>query len=270
MPPTRADTHTGGVIPYGRCAEDSGLVADTTAPTKSLAVPLTAFAAGAVVAVLVGVFGKIHDPTLQGTTTLGFRTVIDMKVVLATVVGVLAVLQILGGLWIYGRLGRPAPAWVGPAHRISGAIAVILAVFVAYSCLWALGLESGTLKNGEPVGTRTVVHGVLGCAVMGAFVVKAAAVRSRRAPGLVPAPGRWAALRAADRRGADLGRLVPQHSRLADGRLVTPLERHRDERRRVVGVGRQRGLADGGGDAVAAPPRGTGAAARRRPPWGCR
>ena len=85
-------------------------MADTTAPTKSLAVPLTAFAVGAVVAVLVGVFGKIHDPTLQGTTTLGFRTVIDMKVVLATVVGVLAVLQILGGLWIYGRLGRPAPA----------------------------------------------------------------------------------------------------------------------------------------------------------------
>lgn len=158
-------------------------MADTTAPTKSLAVPLTAFAVGAVVAVLVGVFGKVHDPTLQGTTTLGFRTVIDMKVVLATVVGVLAVLQILGGLWIYGRLGRPAPSWVGTAHRISGAIAVILAVFVAYSCLWALGLESGTLKDGEPVGTRTVVHGVLGCAVMGAFVVKAAAVRSRRAPG---------------------------------------------------------------------------------------
>ena len=56
-------------------------------------------------------------------------------------------------------------------------------MFVAYSCLWALGLESGTLKSGEPVGTRTVVHGLLGCAVMGAFVVKAAAVRSKRAPG---------------------------------------------------------------------------------------
>ena len=127
-------------------------MADTAAPPRSLAVPLTAFAAGAVVAVLVGVFGKVHDPTLQGTTTLGFRTVIDMKVVLGTVVGVLAVLQILGGLWIYGRLGRPAPSWVGTAHRISGAVAVILAVFVAYSCLWALGLESGTLKDGEPVG----------------------------------------------------------------------------------------------------------------------
>jgi hypothetical protein len=180
--PTRA-MHTAWVIPIGRCSEDSGSVADTAAPPRSLAVPLTAFAVGAVVAVLVGVFGKVHDPTLQGTTSLWFRTVIDMKVVLATVVGVLAVLQIFGGLWIYGRLGRPAPPWVGTAHRISGAVAVVLAVFVAYSCLWALGLESGTLKDGEPVGTRTVVHGVLGCAVMGAFVVKAAAVRARRAPG---------------------------------------------------------------------------------------
>jgi hypothetical protein len=158
-------------------------VADVDAPPRSLSVPLTAFAVGAVVAVLVGVFGKVHDPTLDGTTTLGFRTVIDMKVVLATVVGVLAVLQVVGGLWLYGRLGRPAPSWVGPAHRVSGAVAVVLAVFVSYNCLWALGLESGTLKNGEPVGTRTVAHGLLGCAVMGAFVVKAAAVRARRAPG---------------------------------------------------------------------------------------
>ena len=148
-----------------------------------MSVPLTAFVAGAVVAVLVGVFGKVHDPTTQGTTTLWFRTVIDMKVVLSTVVGVLVLLQLLGGLWIFGRLGRPAPSWVGPAHRACGAVAVVLAVFVSYNCLWALGLESGTLKNGEPVSTRTVAHGLLGCAVMGAFVVKAAAVRARRAPG---------------------------------------------------------------------------------------
>ena len=50
-----------------------------SAPSRNLAVPLTAFAAGAVVALLVGVFGKVHDPTLAGTTTLGFHTVIDMK-----------------------------------------------------------------------------------------------------------------------------------------------------------------------------------------------
>ena len=70
----------------------------------------------------------------------------------------------------------------GPAHRICGTAALLLAVFVAYHCLWALGLETGTLKDGPPVATRTVVHGLLGCAVFGAVVVKVVAVRSKRAP----------------------------------------------------------------------------------------
>jgi Family of unknown function (DUF6529) len=157
-------------------------MADSTAP-KGMAVPLAAFAVGAVVALLVGVFGRVHDPSLDGTTTLGFDTVIEMKVVVTTVIGVLAVLQVVGALWMYGKLGVEAPSWLGTAHRISGTIALSLAVFVAYHCLWALGLESGRLETGEKVPVRTVVHGVVGCAVIGAIVVKVVAVRSRRAPG---------------------------------------------------------------------------------------
>ena len=158
-------------------------MADTEAQ-KGMAVPLTAFALGAVVALLVGVFGRVHDPsTTTGVTTLGFGTVIEMKVVVSTAIGVLAVVQVIGALWIYGKLGIAAPSWLGTAHRISGTVALLLTVFVAYHCLWALGLESGTLDDGEQVSTRTVVHGVLGCAVMGAIVVKVVAVRSRRAPG---------------------------------------------------------------------------------------
>lgn len=157
-------------------------MADGTAP-RSMSIPLTAFAAGAVVALLVGVFGKVHDPTLAGTTTFGFRTVIDMKVVLSVAIGVLAVLQLFGALWMYGRLGIGAPSWLGTAHRVSGAIALVLTLVVSYHCLWALGLETGTFADGQPVPTRTVVHGVLGCAVIGAVVVKIVAVRSRRAPG---------------------------------------------------------------------------------------
>lgn len=158
-------------------------MADTAAGTRSIAVPLTAFAVGAVVALLVGVFGKVHDPSLSGTTTLGFDTVIDMKVVVSTVVGVLALFQLAGALWIYGKLGIAAPGWLGTAHRSLGAITLVLAVFVAYHCLFALGLESGRFANGEKVPTRTVVHGLVGCAVIGALVVKVVAVRSRRAPG---------------------------------------------------------------------------------------
>lgn len=149
-----------------------------------LAVPLAAFAAGAVVAVLVGVFGTVHDPTLAGTTTLGFRTVIDMKVAATVLIALLAVLQLLGGLWMYGRLGRAAaPSWLGTAHRVTGATAVLLVVFVSYHCLWTLGLVTGTWADGRPVTTRTVVHALLGCAVIGALVVKAVAVRSGSAPG---------------------------------------------------------------------------------------
>jgi hypothetical protein len=150
---------------------------------KSMAIPLTAFGVGAVVALLIGVFGTVHDPTLAGTTTLGFRTVIDMKVVVSAVIAVLLVAQLIGALWMYGKLGSRAPSWVGPAHRTSGTIALLLSVFVAYHCLWTLGLESGTLADGEKVPTRTVVHGVLGCIVIGAIVLKLIAVRSRRAPG---------------------------------------------------------------------------------------
>lgn len=158
-------------------------MAQTGAGPRAMSVPLAAFAVGAVVALLIGVFGKVHDPTLDGTTTLGFHTVIDMKVVLSSMIGVLAVLQIVGALWMYGKLGVRAPGWVGPAHRTSGTVAIVLSLFVAYHCLWALGLESGRFADGEKVPLRTVVHGVLGCAVLGAIVVKVVAVRSRRAPG---------------------------------------------------------------------------------------
>jgi hypothetical protein len=152
-------------------------------PTRSMTVPLAAFVAGALVALLLGVFGKVHDPTLSGTTTLGFNTVLAMKVAVTCVIGVLAAFQLLGALWMYGKLGRVVPPWLGPTHRITGAVALLLGVFVAYHCIWSLGLESGHLPDGEKVPLRTVVHGVLGCAVFGAVVVKVTAVRSKRAPG---------------------------------------------------------------------------------------
>jgi len=157
-------------------------MAETTAQ-KSMTIPLTAFGAGAVVALLVGVFGRVHDPTLSGTTTLGYPTVLAMKTVVATAIAVLAIAQVATALWMYGKLGIRSPSWLGTVHRTTGATALLLSLFVAYHCLWSLGLEVGTLPDGAKVSTRTLVHGLLGCAVVGAFVVKIVAVRSRRAPG---------------------------------------------------------------------------------------
>lgn len=158
-------------------------MADTaTSPHKSLGVPLTAFAAGAVVAVALGVFSRVHDATLDGTTTLGFADVRDMKVVLSVVIGVLAIGQVVGALWIYGKLGIRAPAWLGKAHRASGTAALVLSVFVGYHCIWAFGFQTGTV-HGYDVPPRAIVHEVLACGVFGAVVVKVVAVRSRRVPG---------------------------------------------------------------------------------------
>jgi len=171
-------------------AEQVGPAGSADPARKGMALPLTVFAAGAAVAVLVGLFGRVHDPTLDGTTTLGFHTVIQMKVVVTSVVGVLVIGQLLGALVLYGKVPVAAPPWLGRAHRAAGATTLVLAAFVAYHCLWALGLEYGHLADGEKVGARTVVHGVLGCSVVGAVVVKVAAVRAKRAPGwLLPVAG---------------------------------------------------------------------------------
>ena len=115
-------------------------MADSTSQ-KSIAIPLTAFTVGAVVALLVGVFGRVHNPTLNGTTTLGYATVIGMKTVVTMVIAVLVVVQLITALWMYGKLGLRAPSWLGTLHRSTGGTALVLSLFVAYHCLWTLGLE---------------------------------------------------------------------------------------------------------------------------------
>jgi hypothetical protein len=159
-------------------------MADATV-TRSTVVPLAAFTGGAVVALLIGVWGSIHEPTLEPLLLLGFGSMIAMKVYLAVAAGVIAIGQVLGGLWLYGKLGVAAPPWLGTAHRLSGALAVLLATPVALNCLWALGFQAG-----GDVSTRVVIHSLVGCAVYGALVVKVVAVHSRRGPGwLLPVAG---------------------------------------------------------------------------------
>jgi hypothetical protein len=146
---------------------------DAVGSGRSGRIPLLAFALGAAVAVLLGVNDRRH-PASAHPIKLGFASVIQMKTWLALVVGVLVLLQLVGALWMYGRLGRSAPAWVGPAHRVSGVVAVVVSLPVAYDCLLAFGIQSY-----QP---RVLAHALLGCAVYGALVVKVFAVRSRTSP----------------------------------------------------------------------------------------
>jgi hypothetical protein len=150
-----------------------------------LVVPVAAFVAGGIVSLLLGVYGKQHQPTFKAITTFGFGSMIEMKVYLALAVGVLAIGQVVGALWLYGKLGITAPSWLGPAHRLSGTLAILVSLPVAYHCLWALGFQSGGQTS-----TRVVVHSIVGCAVYGALVVKVVAVHAKSAPGwMLPVAG---------------------------------------------------------------------------------
>ena len=77
--------------------------------------------AGCAVALLAGIYGKAHDPASETTVKWFFTSTLHLKAWFTTVALALAILQVLGGMWMFGKLGsRPAPKWVGGAHRITG------------------------------------------------------------------------------------------------------------------------------------------------------
>lgn len=130
---------------------------------------------GSAVAVGLGVYGRFHEFPGGVPPTLGFPSVLSMKVTLATAAGVLGVVQIVTALRMYGRIGRgPASRAVALTHRISGVMAVLVSLPVAFFCLWSLGF--GTYSP------RVLAHSLAGCAFYGVFVTKMLTLRSRRVP----------------------------------------------------------------------------------------
>jgi Family of unknown function (DUF6529) len=134
---------------------------------------------GAAVALAIGAYANAHDPT--GESILGdglfFSATLNMKAWLATAAILFAMFQVVSALWLYGRLpGSPdVPRWLGTAHRVSGTLAFLVSLPVAYHCLWALGFQDAT--------GRTLVHSLAGCFFYGAFVAKVVVVESRGLPG---------------------------------------------------------------------------------------
>ncbi len=135
---------------------------------------LGAAALGAAVAVALGVYGRVHDPSQELVFTLFFSSTIAMKVWLASVAVAFAVFQLLSALWVFGKLPFAAPAWAGTAHRMSGRLAFIVSLPVAYHCLWSLGFQD--------TDTRVLLHSLFGCSVYGAFAAKVTIVNSRGLP----------------------------------------------------------------------------------------
>src|SRR5436309_10319932 len=84
-------------------------------------------AAGAGVAVALGVYGRVHDPTGHALFTLFFTATINLKVWFATVAYSLAIVQLLTALRLYGKVRIPhdAPPWLGDLHRLTGTLAFL-------------------------------------------------------------------------------------------------------------------------------------------------
>lgn len=137
----------------------------------------------AAVAVGLGAYGKVHDPTGTAFNLAGFSSPGAVKSWLATGAFFFALIQLLSALAMYGRLpGVRAPSWTGALHRWSGRIAFLLAVPVAVHCLYAFGYQT--------YSTRVMWHSLLGCFFFGAFSAKMLLLRAERIPGwLLPVIG---------------------------------------------------------------------------------
>ncbi|WP_308220922.1 DUF6529 family protein [Micromonospora phytophila] len=137
---------------------------------------------GAAVAVAMGVYGRIHTPTGVAVNLAGFSGPLTVKVWLGSGAVLLAVVQLLSALAMWGRLGRFSPSWAPAVHRWSGRAAFLLAVPVAVHCLYALGFADHD--------TRTLAHSALGCLFFGAFTTKMLALPRRGLAGwVVPVVG---------------------------------------------------------------------------------
>jgi hypothetical protein len=147
------------------------------APSPAAPRLLAAATLGALVAVSLGIYGNVHDPASDLSITLGFKDTITMKVWLASAAALLAIGQLVSALWMYGKLPLgAAPEWIGGAHRISGRLAFLLSLPVAYHCLYQLAFQHSS--------ARVLAHSLLGCLFYGAFATKITIVRSHGLPGI--------------------------------------------------------------------------------------
>ena len=122
---------------------DNGGLAVAAADRTAIRLVVIA-AAGAVVALAIGTYGRTHAPTGSGVETFGFDAVLPMKAWFTTGAFALALVQLASALHLYGRvplLRHTSPVWLSAVHRWSGTLAFLLTLPVAYHCLWALGFQ---------------------------------------------------------------------------------------------------------------------------------
>lgn len=139
---------------------------------------LIAVVIGALVAVGLGAFGKLHDPQFFSVNVAGFSTGTAVKAWLATLAMALGLFQLMSAFAMYRLMPRGrAPSWMRTAHVWSGRLAVLASVPVAVHCLYALGFQA--------TDTRVLFHSLFGCLFYGAFVTKMLLLTRKELPGWV-------------------------------------------------------------------------------------
>lgn len=107
---------------------------------------------------------------------LFFSDTLHMKAWLATGAITLALFQVLSAARLFELFHwAPSGRFWGRMHRISGYLAILLTLPVAYHCIFLLGFDT--------TSPRVAMHSVLGSAFYGAFLVKVILVRSGGLPG---------------------------------------------------------------------------------------
>jgi hypothetical protein len=134
--------------------------APTPEPRARVAVLVAAVAAGTLVSVGLGVFGRLHEATFAGLGIAGFSSGTAAKSWAATGVFALVLVQ-LGSAVL---MSRSAALWPATLHRWSGRAAALATVPIAVHCLYALGFQLGS--------TRVLAHSLAGCLFYGVFVTK--------------------------------------------------------------------------------------------------
>ncbi len=141
---------------------------------QSLSAVFVPLVAGGLVAVALGVYGRTHAPTGFAVGLAGFSGPLAMKSWLTTGAALLAIVQVLSAMAMWGRI-RVRGDWPAPLHRWSGRIAFLLTIPVAFHCLYSLGAQYDV--------PRVMIHSLLGCFFYGVFTAKMLALPKRGLPG---------------------------------------------------------------------------------------
>jgi uncharacterized membrane protein len=117
------------------------------------------------------------ESTYTDLVTSVFSTPIAFKAWFATAAAFLAIVQVLTGARIFGKLTGIVPVprpRVNRIHRWTGRLAILCTLPVAFHCIFILGFQTSD--------ARVFAHSLIGTFIYGVFVAKVWYVRDRDHP----------------------------------------------------------------------------------------